>query len=357
MRLIMMIWMMVIIMMPTVWAQDLNTVVSKSVMSRDWYFDANGRWKSSDALVNYDFSPIQLTDEQITIRTPEMGSQGSVSEFNYLVLDNSEWYKKKNFYSGKDLAFRVDTKQIDRFGYVTYKNSKFLLMTIPGKDVFVFRGVKKETDPKPNEIGMANIVWTDRRFDNWSRVDRSMVWSKFQRRIFTETEPNLYEVPLFNSVKSVKADSEYTEKINGEDIVYRARNMAVNFSQDEVAEKNFIQIPPWVEGVAGPGIGQKVYVEFWEPFDNIIVLNGYVDLLNPKLYKENNRVKDMLVIGKDDGGNILFEESVFFVDVPSFQKFEFPVKARFVELMIQSVYSGTKYDDTCIRSIFSWPSR
>lgn len=327
------------------------------IMQQDFYYNSQGRKVDSSSTSSTSFYPLKIIDKKMILQTPKMGKNISESEFDYQVLSRKDWYRVKTVYKDKDVTFYEDTKRIDQNGYEVFFNEKFELHSVPGDDVFIFRALRKGIEPEVNEIGMANILWTDRRLDKWSIVDKDMVWSKYMRHVLSEAEPNGFEWPLYNTVKNVSADSELEETIQGEVVKYRAKNVAINFYQNEVCEKKFIQLNPWVEGVQGSGINQSLHIEFWDDFDNIVILNGYVDLLNSKLYKENNRVKDLLITGKNDNGSVVFEQTITFNDVPSFQKFSLPRKVRFVDLTIKSVYKGTKYDDTCIRSVFAWPNR
>ncbi|EMB24899.1 hypothetical protein HMPREF9723_00130 [Treponema denticola OTK] len=44
---------------------------------------------------------------------------------------------------------------------------------------------------------------------------------------------------------------------------------------------------PWVEGVAGWGIGESFVIKTWKSSDDkyILLMNGYISASNPKLYQ------------------------------------------------------------------------
>lgn len=324
-------------------------------MILDWYVNKKGVIETSHVAL-----PASVTIENGMIELPRYNPKlvNSDNEPRYEIVDQTIFISnsESKVYDGADIRFDEKTRKIDDFGYVTYSNAKFVLSSISGDDVWVYRAVYKNSKPASNEIGISNIEWTDRRLDRWSSNNNyPKGWSGYERSLYYDAKPNDLNWSLYNTVKNAWADSELTEVLGGENVVYRALNTAVNFRFDEGINKYFLELPPWVEGVAGPGIGQTLHLEYWQPFANIIILDGYVDLLNPRYYKENNRVKDLLITGKDDQGKTVFTKTVTLVDIPEFQKFQFPSKVKFVDLTIESVYKGTKYDDTCIRSAFAWP--
>lgn len=107
---------------------------------------------------------------------------------------------------------------------------------------------------------------------------------------------------------------------------------------------------PWVEGVEGPGIGEWVQVEPTSPKTVFYILNGFVDPYRPRLYKMNSRVKDGLAIGITSTGKTI-EQSVHFEDFAYFKTVIFPEPVVTMRLVIQSVYPGSKWQDTAISAI------
>jgi hypothetical protein len=107
---------------------------------------------------------------------------------------------------------------------------------------------------------------------------------------------------------------------------------------------------PWVEGVEGPGIGEWVQVEPTSPKTVFNILNGFVDPYRPRLYKMNSRVKDGLAIGITSTGKTI-EQSVHFEDFAYFKTVIFPEPVVTMRLVIQSVYPGSKWQDTAISAI------
>lgn len=114
---------------------------------------------------------------------------------------------------------------------------------------------------------------------------------------------------------------------------------------------------PWVEGVDGPGIGEKIFVELqtWKDSDGspggmgaMIISNGYVSYSNPSLYNKNNRVKEIRVSSKDPD----FSFTATLSDTPNPQIVKFPTPPKSITIEILSVHPGTHWDDTCINFIY-----
>ena len=105
----------------------------------------------------------------------------------------------------------------------------------------------------------------------------------------------------------------------------------------------------WSEGVDGPGIGEHVTIDFGRLIiiESISIKNGYGDY---RYYEKNNRVKELQVnfCSPDWEKSFLLLE-----DNPGFQEFVFerPVMTDRLKLVIEEVYPGSHYDDTCIAEI------
>jgi hypothetical protein len=105
---------------------------------------------------------------------------------------------------------------------------------------------------------------------------------------------------------------------------------------------------PWVEGVPGQGINEKLFIE------NILARRlyisiGYVSYNNPHLYIQNSRPKEIRL-----SVNNKFTTNYILEDTPNYQEVILPEQIRYndiLEIQIVSVYEGTKYDDTCINNI------
>lgn len=160
-----------------------------------------------------------------------------------------------------------------------------------------------------------------------------------------EFRPGVWE----DGIESIEAWSSLTETVKGEAVTYgadRLRYPFYSFIDAELCFNNAMLF--WAEGEAGPGIGGTIRVSFNRPSDHMMVLNGAVDFARLNLYKDNNRLKRVLV--RADDGSFAFEH--VFDDVVAFHKIPFPAEARGVTITILEVYPGRRWDDTCVTAIY-----
>lgn len=113
---------------------------------------------------------------------------------------------------------------------------------------------------------------------------------------------------------------------------------------------------PWSEGVEGDGIGE--YLMFGIGFGRnrigrplgIYLINGYISFSHPERYILNNRIKKMkiesLSTGKSKTYNVFDSPNPQFFSTEELGGYEF-------KLTIEEVYSGEKFQDTCISGIIS----
>jgi hypothetical protein len=104
----------------------------------------------------------------------------------------------------------------------------------------------------------------------------------------------------------------------------------------------------WVEGSGGQGAGDFVVIEFDAPRSvrGVIVQNGYAK--NADIFGKNSRVKDVEV-NFSNGDSM----QATLTDQTGEQRINLnrPVKAKWVQLIIRSVYPGWKYSDTAVNEL------
>lgn len=109
---------------------------------------------------------------------------------------------------------------------------------------------------------------------------------------------------------------------------------------------------PWVEGVNGNGEGEGFTIDGNAPY--LLIINGFVSSKKPYLYEQNSRIKELEIIGSKSGKSKI----VSFLDTPNPQTVDisFLDKEDDTIIRIESVYQGTKYQDTCITicRLFWW---
>ena len=87
----------------------------------------------------------------------------------------------------------------------------------------------------------------------------------------------------------------------------------------------------------------------------LIIQNGYISDSKPDLFNNNCRIKTMKLSYPKNDNNDTFEQIVTLKDDTSFQYVPFIWSlidgCRMVQIQIESVYEGNKYDDVCINYI------
>ncbi len=105
---------------------------------------------------------------------------------------------------------------------------------------------------------------------------------------------------------------------------------------------------PWVEGVSGQGIGEKLTFPMSFNAKGICIYNGFISFDKPELYVKNSRVKSFIIRDLETGNEVTWE----LLDKPDPQYIMLESFANHnVELEILEVYPGTRYEDTCIAGL------
>lgn len=139
---------------------------------------------------------------------------------------------------------------------------------------------------------------------------------------------------MFERIENISSTSFLKEK----SIDYKPENL-LNYNLDS----------PWVESVAGYGIGEKIAFESKRGMGLVIGI-GYVSFEKPYLYGKNSRPKSIKLTLEDKNLSQVYELK----DTPNPQTLLFPYDERYegkVELEILDVYKGSSWEDTCINFI------
>ena len=111
----------------------------------------------------------------------------------------------------------------------------------------------------------------------------------------------------------------------------------------------------WQEGVSGDGIGESILLDFGHEVE-VQYLEMYLGNHRTSEWFYKNNVPSRVTIscyGADDG-----TYEIFTVDKKSHEmgatcvELNRPVKLRYLEIFIDEVYKGSKYDDTCIAEVY-----
>ena len=225
------------------------------------------------------------------------------------------------------LPYEKKMMKLDR-KLLAYDKDGFLKLTFNGRQALIIDGQNMKQ------------LFANFRTDGKNKYDR-----------YANSEDSSGDYSPFHShnIKSISASSSLKEKQYGQDIVYAPINL---FRAFEVGCRchpywwNNAHIP-WVEGAKGNGINETISIEFNNPVYGFSILNGYADVQNMKLFKENGRVKKLKV---EDLTNKL-EYTMSFEDKVYFNYIELSKPSNSIKLTILEVYEGTKYQDTCISAL------
>lgn len=146
--------------------------------------------------------------------------------------------------------------------------------------------------------------------------------------------------PIIKNVDYVKYSSVLEEK----DIIF-------SFAPHPV----YLTMSPWVPDVKED---KNMSIEFTVYFgantsdNNIILVNGFVNIEKTYLYEQNSRAKDIEVIFYDTTGKSK-TESILLEDTPNPQLIKCPEDfiTKNVKIIIKSTYQGSKYSDVAISYI------
>jgi hypothetical protein len=104
----------------------------------------------------------------------------------------------------------------------------------------------------------------------------------------------------------------------------------------------------WVEGSGGQGIGDFVVLEFDAPrtVSAIDIRNGYAK--NSDIFGKNSRVQDVEIrLSNGESINATLSDS----SAEQTVRLSRPIEAKWVQIVIRSVYPGWKYTDTAINEV------
>ena len=157
---------------------------------------------------------------------------------------------------------------------------------------------------------------------------------------------------LVSFVANIKASSTLKDKNYSYDIAN------VTFP----SRKNcYVQNLPWAEGKADEGIGESIEFDIMSVYNAysdgagrkeiegdiyVSILNGFVNPYKQPLFYENNRIKKASIYV--DGKKYM---DLNFNDFVEFTEFKIPSDSKHVKIVIDEVYKGTKYNDTCVTKI------
>jgi len=171
-------------------------------------------------------------------------------------------------------------------------------------------------------------------------------------------EENYSIIALFSRPAVISSSSVYREESNGKNIIYDGsllwNQLFVVRHHIDMSSYLNEQIISWVEGVDGPGIGEWIQLDMTIPESEVYVLNGFVDETRTHLYKQNSRIKNAKVIALTPKGKELIQH-IEFKDFVYYKTIAFSEPVKSVRLIIESVYPGSKWQDTAVSGFVATP--
>jgi len=111
----------------------------------------------------------------------------------------------------------------------------------------------------------------------------------------------------------------------------------------------------WSEGVQGPGVGEWIMLTFSETVEvqSVRLSTGYDK--SADIFLKNNRIKKAtLLFSNGEQVELGFADKQGMQAIPVIGASGTAVDTTFVKLIIQEVFPGWKYDDTCLAEIEVW---
>lgn len=278
---------------------------------------------------------------------------GTVHKDSTVIYSDDSIYCR--FWTSLQLAWTYKNRKIIENGFVRI-NSKMTentdrMYVLEGKNVIIFERYYFPWDWSTYAVLEESVfdfpmIYKDSTLEEW----QSKKYSRTKEHITKEgwNRVILYE----DGIDSVRASSFLEEnQKDGSTVAYNAEN--INDTLFFVTSDGSIDLyydnktPPWVEGVEGYGIGEYLDVEFKYASDEMQILNGFVDFSRMHLYKDNSRVKRILIESEEPA----FSKEYELEDVVRYNVLTLPSKTTKIRMTILDVYPGRKWQDTCISSI------
>jgi hypothetical protein len=108
----------------------------------------------------------------------------------------------------------------------------------------------------------------------------------------------------------------------------------------------------WVEGVRGAGVGEWLMLTFANPIEvhNVSLSIGFDS--REDLFYKNNRVKRAtLVFSNGEQVELGFADRRGMQTIPLVRGADGNVETTFIKIVIEEVYAGWKYNDTCLAEV------
>ena len=111
----------------------------------------------------------------------------------------------------------------------------------------------------------------------------------------------------------------------------------------------------WAEGVAGPGLREWVLLTFPGTIEvHSVGLDGGLDR-DADVFSANNRIKQVtLEFSSGETLSVPFQDVRGIQNIPLVRALGSNIKTDWIKIVIEDVFEGTRYDDTCLSEIEVW---
>jgi hypothetical protein len=170
-----------------------------------------------------------------------------------------------------------------------------------------------------------------------------ILYDTLRKEVFYGTD-RVYDEPFIYPIRNVEATSYFTEILKGKEVKYTPDNL----TNSDITK-------PWVEGVEGNGIGEKLRIGRYDSgrgIRHLLIINGFFSPTQPELYLDNGRIKKVMMRGYNADGELIYEGVHELKDTPNLQLLSSVVPVSEFELEILEVYPGRRFEDTAVSGIF-----
>lgn len=225
---------------------------------------------------------------------------------------------------------------------------------------------------KLEDEGKNKILKSVETFKSFKTYEDENGWRTLESgdKKFKFVDGSSYGFAFSNPLEFVKNQEEFNECLNSRQIKANGSEISNISASSTLTDKYHTYYPestlnvlvtdgkplwlknniPWVEGKSGDGIGEFIEFDVKIPqnciYSYIGIIGGYVNPLKPHLFKQNNRLRKVLV--ETDAG---YSWNHYFEDAVKIQYISIPSESKHVKITIKEVYKGSRYDDTCITAI------
>lgn len=275
----------------------------------------------------------------------------TVTEPDYL-NEGFKFLEKMYVYIPKHITFSKETALLNSLAVFSYTGIPFVTLPTIKKESIVYMNNSITISKTPNQISITKrgtvkeiVNYTLKEENGMSliydekKVLQGLLLTNSDFALFYEAGKNLPEIlSEENSMKisppaSISASSFLKEK----NLEYKAENL----SRVELAL-------PWVEGVKGQGIGEKIQFNK-NSASGMYLINGYISMERPDLYKKNSRVQEVII--RDVKKSMEKRVQLFDTAKPQYIDLEDFKNVEMLEIEIVAVYPGSLYEDTCIAGL------